>query len=174
MKRTTIILALLAFFHIATFGQTKYEMVIEKTDGSTVVINAEDIVRTYFRERNDGTGGEDSCGGGGSTISTPSELVGIWAQYHTGGATAWYYGIKLNANGDAAYTEWDTKSTPNWTYTGGAKWSVNGNVITIIAPNGSLAYSSAYTLSSNGKTITLEGDTTGGRFSTLKGEYIKQ
>lgn len=103
-----------------------------------------------------------------------SDLVGIWAQYHQGSATAWYYGIKLDANGEAAYTEWDIKESPNWNYTGGAKWSVKDNVLTITAPNGSVAYSSFFTLSSDGKTITFAGDTTGGYFSTLKGEFTKQ
>lgn len=103
-----------------------------------------------------------------------SDLVGIWAQYHQGSATAWYYGIKLDANGEAAYTEWDIKESPNWNYTGGAKWSVKDNVLTITAPNGSVAYSSFFTLSSDGKTITFAGDTTGGHFSTLKGEFTKQ
>ncbi len=103
-----------------------------------------------------------------------SDLVGIWAQYHQGSATAWYYGIKLDANGEAAYTEWDIKESPNWNYTGGAKWSVKDNVLTITAPNGSVAYSSFFTLSSDRKTITFAGDTTGGHFGTLEGEFTKQ
>ncbi|MBQ4386381.1 MAG: hypothetical protein II822_02050 [Prevotella sp.] len=170
MKRTTIVFALLAFFHIAIFGQTRYTMVIEKTDGTTIEINTEDIARTYFRVRNEGTGGEGG-GGGGSTISNPTELVGIWAQYYTSGATSWYIGIKLDANGDAAYTEWDTKSTPNWNYTGGAKWSVDGNVLNVIAPNGSLAFSSAYTISNDGNTLTFIGEPQGS--IKLEGEFVK-
>ena len=118
-----------------------------------------------------------SCGSdddGKNKSNNTSDLVGIWAQYHQGGATAWYYGIKLDANGEAAYTEWDIKESPNWNYTGGAKWSVKDNVLTITAPNGSVAYSSFFTLSSDGKTITFAGDTTGGHFGTLKGEFTKQ
>ena len=114
-------------------------------------------------------GSDDDTNGGGS-----SQLVGIWTQYHQGGATAWYYGVKLDANGEAAYSEWDIKESPNWKYTGGAKWSVKDNVLTVTAPNGSVAYSSFFTLCSDGKTITFTGDTTGGHFSTLKGEFIKQ
>ena len=34
-----------------SFGQKKYEMVIEKTDGTESVFNTEDVARTYFRER---------------------------------------------------------------------------------------------------------------------------
>lgn len=114
-------------------------------------------------------GSDDDDNGGGS-----SELVGIWTQYHQRSATSYYIGIKLDADGKAAYTEWDAKRTPDWTYTGGANWSVSGGVLTITAPNGSVAYSSAYTLSSDGKTITFAGDTTNGHFSTLKGEFVKQ
>lgn len=164
MKRIIVLFALICLYHIVVFGQKKYEMVVEKTDGTEIVVNTEDIVRTYFRERNEG--GND----------VPSELVGIWAQYHQGynGGISYYIGIKLDANGEAAYTEWGENNTPNWTYTGGAKWSVCGGVLTITAPNGSVAYSSAYTLSSDGKTITFAGDTTNGHFSTLEGEFVKQ
>jgi len=105
----------------------------------------------------------------------PHELVGIWTQFHQGSATAWYYGFKLDANGEAAYDEWDIKdSGPNWNYTGGGKWFVKDNVLTGIAPNGSVVYSSFFTLSSDGKTISLTGDTTGGHFNTLKGDFVKQ
>ncbi len=116
-------------------------------------------------------GSDDDDGKNGS--NNTSALVGIWAQFHEAEAyVGHYYGIKLDANGDAAYTEWSYGKTPNWT--GGAKWSVKDNVLTITAPNGSVAYSSFFTLSSDGKTITFAGDTTGGRFSTLKGEFTKQ
>lgn len=82
--------------------------------------------------------------------------------------------IKLDANGEAAYDEWSYNDTPNWSYTGGGKWIVKDNVLTLTAPNGSVAYSSFFTLSSDGKTITFVGDTTEGHFSTLKGEFTKQ
>ena len=116
-----------------------------------------------------------SCGSdddGKNESNNSSALVGIWSQYHQGSATAWYIGIKLDANGEAAYTEWDIKDTPNWK--GGGKWSVKDNVLTISAPNGSVAYSSFFTLSSDKKTITFAGDTTGGHYGTLKGEFTKQ
>ena len=116
-----------------------------------------------------------SCGSdddGKNESNNSSALVGIWSQYHQGSATAWYIGIKLDANGEAAYTEWDIKDTPNWK--GGAKWSVKDNVLTISDPNGSVAYSSFFTLSSDKKTITFAGDTTGGHYGTLKGEFTKQ
>ena len=123
-----------------------------------------------------------SCGSddddGKNKSNNTSDLVGIWAQYHqeytTGSYLGHYIGIKLDANGEAAYTEWGNNDTPNWNYTGGAKWSVKDNVLTISAPNGSVAYSSFFTLSSDKKTITFAGDTTGGHYGTLKGEFTKQ
>jgi len=180
MKRIIVLFVMVSMYHIVLFGQRKYEMVIEKTDGSEVVIKTEDISRTYFREISEGGGndnqggGDDNQGGNQGNVDNPSALVGIWTQFHQGSATAWYIGIKLDANGEAAYTEWDIKKSPNWNYTGGGKWSASGGVLTIYAPNGSVVYSSAYSLSSDGKTITFIGDTTEGHFSTLKGEFIKQ
>lgn len=50
MKRIITLLAIICMYHITVYGQKKYEMVIEKTDGTTVVIKTEDIIRTYFRE----------------------------------------------------------------------------------------------------------------------------
>lgn len=56
MKRIITLLALVGLFHLVASAQKKYEMVIEKTDGTEIVINVEDIVRTYFREHSDGEG----------------------------------------------------------------------------------------------------------------------
>ena len=180
MKRIIVLLVMVSMYHIVLFGQRKYEMVIEKTDGSEVVIKTEDISRTYFREISEGGGndnqggGNDNQGGNQGNVDNPSALVGIWTQFHQGSATSWYYGFKLDANGEAAYAEWDIKdSGPNWNYWGGGKWFVKDNVLTMSSPNGSVIYSSIYTLSSDGKTISLVGDTTG-KFGTLKGDFIKQ
>ena len=51
MKRIITILAIATLCQVIALGQKKYEMVIEKTDGSEIAVNVEDIVRTYFRER---------------------------------------------------------------------------------------------------------------------------
>lgn len=51
MKRFLLLAVLISLCKITVFGQKKYEMVVEKTDGTEVVFNVEDIVRTYFRER---------------------------------------------------------------------------------------------------------------------------
>ena len=45
MKRIIVLFVMVSMYHIVLFGQRKYEMVIEKTDGSEVVIKTEDISR---------------------------------------------------------------------------------------------------------------------------------
>ena len=68
MKRLFFLLAFIGFCQIMAFSQKKYEMVIEKTDGSEIAINVEDIIRTYFRERSEGGNEEQSF------------LVGEWIE----------------------------------------------------------------------------------------------
>ena len=51
MKRIITLLAIVALCQFSAFGQKKYEMVVEKTDGTEIIVNVDDIVRTYFRER---------------------------------------------------------------------------------------------------------------------------
>ena len=51
MKRVITILAFATLCQVSVLGQKKYEMVVEKTDGTETVFNVEDITRTYFRER---------------------------------------------------------------------------------------------------------------------------
>ena len=50
MKKITLLLVLVGLGHIVVWSQKKYEMVIEKTDGTSVIIKTEDIVKTFFRE----------------------------------------------------------------------------------------------------------------------------
>lgn len=50
MKRHALTLALICLFCSSIWSQKKYEMVIEKTDGTETVIPTSDIVRTFFRE----------------------------------------------------------------------------------------------------------------------------
>lgn len=50
MKRIITLLAIIVLSHFSAFSQDKYEMVIEKKDGSEIVINVEDIERVYFRK----------------------------------------------------------------------------------------------------------------------------
>lgn len=51
MKRVIILLAIFSLYKLTMSAQKKYEMVVKKTDGTETVINVDDIVRTYFRER---------------------------------------------------------------------------------------------------------------------------
>lgn len=74
MKRIIAFLFVISLCQFAAFGQKKYEMVVEKTDGSETVFNVEDIAHTYFRERNDGGGGGGGVnpGGGGDIVNYTS------------------------------------------------------------------------------------------------------
>lgn len=76
MKRIFIILAAIGLCQSAMFGQKKYEMVVEKTDGTEVVFNVEDIVRTYFRERENGGSGENT---------EENWMVGEWQECNSQG-----------------------------------------------------------------------------------------
>ena len=60
MRRTFILSAIFVICQVSAFGQKKYEMVVEKTDGTEITVNVEDIVRTFFRERTDGAGNDDA------------------------------------------------------------------------------------------------------------------
>lgn len=180
MKRIIVLFVMVSMYHIVLFGQRKYEMVIEKTDGSEVVIKTEDISRTYFREISEG-GGNDNQGGGNDNQGgnqgnvDKSALVGIWAQFHKEEVYVGYYiGMKLDANGDAAYTEWSYGKTPDWNYTGGGSWEVSGNTLIGYTPKGEVAFKSEFSLNSDKTVLTLYGDKTKGHFSTLKGDFIKQ
>ncbi len=71
MRKQLLLIAIVWIFANVCQAQKKYEMVIEKTDGTNIVVNTEDILRTYFRERT----GED----------TPEpavlDIVGTWNVY---------------------------------------------------------------------------------------------
>lgn len=61
MKRIVTLLMAICLYNVASFAQKKYEMVVEKTDGTETFFNVEDVKRTYFRERieEDNGGGEE-------------------------------------------------------------------------------------------------------------------
>ena len=59
MKKQHILSALVCLLANVCLAQKKYEMVIEKTDGTNIVVNTEDIIRIYFQERT-GSGGQQS------------------------------------------------------------------------------------------------------------------
>ena len=71
MKRLFLLTTLVGLFAAVCHGQKKYEMVIEKTDGTNIVVNTEDIVRTYFRER----------AGGDNPQQTALNIIGTWNVY---------------------------------------------------------------------------------------------
>ena len=73
MKRIVILLAIVGLCHLNTFSQKKYEMVVEKTDGTETVFNVEDLVRTYFRERTE------------EEYSGDNILVGEWQEINSKG-----------------------------------------------------------------------------------------
>ena len=70
MKRIVLLLTLVSIYHINVFSQKKYEMVIEKTNGTEIVIKTDEVVRVYFRETG-GNGDNDNSG-------KNSDLYGIW------------------------------------------------------------------------------------------------
>lgn len=113
MKKIIIFLAFAALNHVCTLAQTKYEMVIEKTDGSEVTINVEEIIRTYFREIN--TGGEEptalsSCPDGNHPhmidLGLPSGT--LWACCNVGANAPEEYG------GRFAWGETEEKGEYTW------------------------------------------------------------
>ena len=71
MKKSLLLIILVWLSTFVCHGQKKYEMVVEKTDGTDIVINTEDIVRTFFRERN----------GGDTPDPGDFSIVGIWYVY---------------------------------------------------------------------------------------------
>lgn len=79
MRRLILFITLVWMSVTVCQGQKKYEMVVEKTDGTSITINVEDIARTYFRERNGG----DDPGQGDSIIGTwqarfSEDVAEIW------------------------------------------------------------------------------------------------
>ena len=128
MKRVIILLALASLYQVTVFGQKKYEMVVEKTDGTETVFNVEDIARTYFRERSGSGGG----GEGGAYTSCPDSNhphmidLGLpsgtkWACCNVGATTLEGYG------GYYAWGETEEKDVYSWsTY----RWGSDYNQLT--------------------------------------------
>jgi len=112
-------------------------------------------------DQDDGTDDQgdesDNQGGNQGNVVNPSDMVGIWLQYHEEYNTRYYDGIKLDANGEARFYEWNLGDTMDWNKLRAGKWYVNDNVLTFIDPNGKVVYSSSFTLSNDGKTLTLTG-----------------
>lgn len=60
MRKVFLLFAAICFYHLTVSAQKKYEMVVEKIDGSETVFNVEDVLRTYFRELSGGSGEEQT------------------------------------------------------------------------------------------------------------------
>ena len=71
MRKQLLLIAIVWIFANVCQAQKKYEMVIEKTDGTNIVVNTEDILRTYFRERT----------GGDTPEPAVLDIVGTWNVY---------------------------------------------------------------------------------------------
>lgn len=111
-------------------------------------------------------GGDDDPDVGGGN----SALVGTWVRSQSGGATSWYIGIRLNGNGTASYTEWDSKESPEWPREAG-RWIATDETLTVYESDEGeeyIMFSCQYTLSEDGKTLYLSG----GR--SYSGTYTKQ
>ena len=101
MKKAFLLLTVAGFFHAVAYGQKKYEMVIEKTDGTEVVIKTENVANISFRERDESEGPTNNAGA----------LIGTWAmQWDELGVI----GIKITSDGKAYYNEWSTDEQPNF------------------------------------------------------------
>ena len=74
MKKISLLFFMLWISASFCQGQKKYEMVVEKVDGTQIVVDTEDISCTFFREK---TGGENP---------NPEDfsIIGVWYAYEAG------------------------------------------------------------------------------------------
>ena len=139
MKRIITLLAIVSMYNLAVSAQKKYEMVIEKTDGTETVINVEDIVRTYFRERN--SGGESaytSCPDNNHPHWIDLGIGTLWRCCNEGASTPEEYGDYYTFDQAQAYNppslEQIKALVNNCSYTWTTQNGVNGGKFT--GPNG--------------------------------------
>ncbi len=109
MRRLFLLLTIATAFSPIALGQKKYDMIVEKTDGTSTVVKTEDVARTYFRER----GGEGQPG-----LSCPDEhhphMVDLglpsgtkWACCNLGAESPEHYGNHYAWGGTGAEGEED-------------------------------------------------------------------
>ena len=119
MKRLYLIAIFTIFCQIWVFGQKKYEMVVEKTDGTETVISVEDIVRTYFREKDS----ENSSSEGKAPSGVTAVDLGLsvkWANMNLGasapedGGLYYAWGEVEGYNTDSHDFSWQTYKYCNW------------------------------------------------------------
>lgn len=143
MKRIITLLAIVSMYNLAVSAQKKYEMVIEKTDGTEAVINVEDIVRTYFRERN--SGGESaytSCPDNNHPHWIDLGIGTLWRCCNEGASTPEEYGGYYTFDQAQAYNppskEQIQALVNNCSYTWTTQNGVTGGIFT--GPNGSTIF----------------------------------
>ncbi|MBO4315943.1 MAG: hypothetical protein J5867_08295 [Prevotella sp.] len=88
-----------------SFGQKRYEMVVEKTDGTSSVFNTEEVARTYFRERSQG---DTSCPDSKHPHMIDLGIGTLWACCNVGASSPEQYG------GYYAWGETHEKALYNW------------------------------------------------------------
>ena len=174
MKRVIILFAFICLHHFVSFGQKKYEMVIEKTDGSTIVIKTSDIIKTYFREitsgNDDNQGGNNNNQGGDNNNQIDKALVGVWHCVVYESRSSYTIGWKFDANGNCYYDEWgNSRNEGEWDIPG--KWNASNNLLTITWTDeeGTDIEKYTYTLEDNGNKMILRRE---GKNKTY--EFIKQ
>ncbi len=153
MKRITLLFALVCLYQIVVFGQKKYEMVIEKSDGSTIVVKTEEIVRTYFREIQEDNGDE---------LHDP-RLIGTWWDADPREPC----GFIFDPNGIYYYDEWKNYQTGFIDLNGQGTWSTNGNYITTVRDDGK-SETFRYEFSADGRTLFFYEQTSEGESCEYK------
>ena len=109
MKKITLLIMLSVLCNLIALGQKKYEMVIEKKDGTSIAIKTEDIKRTFFREIQSEEGGDTGdTGDTGSKIDV-SLLYGTWKCLSAEGVD---YGEEFHNNyNPPLYDRYNTNNT---------------------------------------------------------------
>lgn len=161
MKKLLTLFVLVALLQFKAFGQ-KYEMVIEKVDGSEVVFNTEDISRIYFRVQNQQ---EDN-----NKETTNDDIVGKWFKTSVDHVAAW----KFNSDGTCMYSEWGINNEEYFSSDPEdlGKWSINGDQLNTrwtYSDGDYDDYTFTFSISDDGSTLTL----TNGDFGKA-GTYIRQ
>lgn len=149
MKRIAVFLAFVTLYHIAVIAQKKYEMVVEKTDGTEVVINVEDIVRTYFRERSSSEEPQEDD----KLLEGPFP-VGKWQECNA-------EGVLLN---DA--TDYEVMHVNIYSNGTGDFWSVTKGIVNHDK------YSFSYSISMSGNSGTITETVTASNYEPKVGQSI--
>ena len=139
MRQFTLLLTLAISFCSSIYGQKRYEMVIEKTDGTEIAIATTDIIRTYFREISD------------QDVSN-QDIIGVWDLVKEEGYDEGYYSEDYKKYGALRYFDFKEDNTyvmytnSGWR-DGPSKWLANQY--------------GTYSIDSRNKTFNLYGDYNG-------------